>query len=175
MEIWTPLSEKTIKCLRAGTWVEITGKMFGARDAAHKKFIQIIQKGGKLPVDLKGAIIYYVGPTPAGKGRVIGSCGPTTSSRMDMYTPVLLKEGLKGMLGKGKRSEEVRKAIRKFKSVYFITFGGCGAYLSKFIKKSEIIVFPELGTEAVYSFEVCKFPAIVGIDSYGKDIYNKRP
>ncbi len=175
MEIFTPLNKEIIKNLRAGMWLEITGKIFGARDAAHKKFIELMEKNKKLPVNLKGAIIYYVGPTPAKEGMVIGSCGPTTSGRMDTYTPILLGKGLKGMIGKGKRSEEVREAIKKFKSVYFITFGGCGAYLSKFIKKSEIIAFKELGTEAVYSLEVYKFPVIVGIDSYGEDIYHKRP
>ncbi len=175
MEIFTPLNEKTIKTLKAGMWIEITGKIFGARDAAHKKFIELIKNGDKLPIDLKGTIIYYVGPTPTATNKIIGSCGPTTSHRMDIYTPVLLKNGLKGMIGKGKRTENIIKEIKKFKAVYFITFGGCGAYLSKFIKKSEIIAFPELGPEAVYSLDVHKFPVIVGIDSYGKDIYNKRP
>jgi fumarate hydratase subunit beta len=175
MKIHTPLDEKTVKKLRPGMWVEITGEIFGARDCAHKRLVEMIKKGRKLPFDLKGAIIYYVGPTPASKGKIIGSCGPTTSNRMDVYTPALLENGLKGMIGKGLRSEEVRQAIEKHKAVYFITFGGCGAYLSKFIKKSEIIAFPELGPEALYRFEVSGFPAIVGIDSCGKDIYRMRP
>lgn len=172
IKITPPFDEKTIACLNAGDLVEISGIIYGARDAAHKKFIEILEKNGELPFDIKGQILYYVGPTPAPPGYVIGSCGPTTSSRMDRYTVKLLEYGLKGMIGKGIRSREVKKSIVRYGSIYFITYGGCGAYLNQFVKKCEIVAFPELGPEAVYKIEVEKFPAIVGIDSKGRDIYS---
>ncbi len=171
IKIKTPLDEKTIASLKTGDFVEINGIIYGARDAAHKKFIDILKNKGTLPFDIRGQIIYYVGPTPAPPGFVIGSCGPTTSSRMDKYTVKLLEYGLKGMIGKGFRSRDVKKAIIKYGAVYFVTYGGCGAYLSQFVKKCDIIAFPELGPEAIYKIEIEKFPAIVGIDSKGKDIY----
>lgn len=172
IKLKAPLDEKTIDCLNAGDLVEISGIIYGARDAAHKKFIEILKKNGKLPFDIKGQIIYYVGPTPAPPGYVIGSCGPTTSSRMDRYTVKLLEYGLKGMIGKGIRSAKVKQSIVRYGAIYFITYGGCGAYLNQFVKKCEIVAFPELGPEAVYRIEVEKFPAIVGIDNKGKDIYS---
>lgn len=171
-KIITPLEEKVVRKLKKGDFVEISGIIYGARDAAHKRFINAINKGEKLPFDLTGQIIYYVGPTPAPPGVIIGSCGPTTSSRLDKYTPSLIERGLKGMIGKGTRSEEVKEAIVKYGAVYFVTYGGCGAYLSQFVRKCEIIAFPELGPEAIYKIVVENFPVIVGIDIKGKDIYS---
>lgn len=147
--------------------MSISGELLTGRDAAHKKLFELLKSGKKLPVGLKDRIIYYVGPTPAKKGKVIGSAGPTTSSRMDKYAPELLKAGLLGMIGKGKRSREVRDAIIKNKAVYFSATGGAGAYLSKRIKRSQVIAYPELGTEAVRNIEVKDFPAVVAIDSKG--------
>lgn len=166
-KISATLSKEDIVTLKAGDIVLISGTLFTARDAAHKKLFDLIKKNIKLPLDLKNQIIYYVGPTPPRPGKVIGSAGPTTSSRMDKYTPALLDLGLKGMIGKGKRSLSVRDAIIKNKAVYFATYGGAGAFLSKKIKSSEIIAYPELGTEAIRKLEVEDFPAVVAIDSKG--------
>jgi fumarate hydratase subunit beta len=163
----TPLSDKEIERLKAGDQVLITGTIFTARDAAHKKF------GAKPPFDLNGAIIYYASPTPTRPGKVIGSIGPTTSSRMDAFTPALLKKGLKGMIGKGTRSQEVVAAIKKYKAVYFVVPGGIAALLSRQVKKSAVLAYPELGAEAVHQLEVDNFPAIVAIDSKGKDVFNE--
>ncbi len=171
-KIETPLDEKTIKGLKAGDFVEISGIIYGARDAAHKRFFEIMKNRGKLPFDIKGQTIYYVGPTPTPPGFIIGSCGPTTSSRMDIYTPALIKAGLKATIGKGVRSEAVRQAIVKHRAIYFITYGGCGAYLSQFVRECQVIAFFELGPEALYKIRVEKFPVIVGIDSTGRDIYS---
>jgi len=171
-KIETPLDEKTIKGLKAGDFVEISGIIYGARDAAHKRFFEIMKNRGKLPYDIKGQTIYYVGPTPTPPGFIIGSCGPTTSSRMDIYTPALIKAGLKATIGKGVRSEAVRQAIVKHRAIYFITYGGCGAYLSQFVRECQVIAFFELGPEALYKIRVEKFPVIVGIDSTGRDIYS---
>jgi fumarate hydratase subunit beta len=165
-----PFSKQKLSSFKAGDQVSITGTLYTARDAAHKKLFELLMKGKKPPVELKDQIIYYVGPTPARKGRAIGSAGPTTAGRMDKYTPALLKAGLLGMIGKGKRSEEVRDAIIKHKAVYFVTYGGAGAYLSKRINKSEIIAYPELGTEAIRRIEVKDFPVVVAIDSRGNMI-----
>ena len=173
MKIKIPLKEDVIEKLEAGERVELTGNIFVARDCVHKKFIELIEKGKDLPVDLKGGVIYYMGPTPAPPGKIIGSCGPTTSSRMDKFTLPLLDYGLKGTIGKGKRSKEIVEAFKKYRAVYFVTFGGCGAYLSKFIKKIDLIAYPEFGPEALFLIEVENFPAIVGIDIYGNDIYEK--
>lgn len=166
-KIFAPLSKESISNLIAGDIVLISGTIYTARDAAHKKLFDLIQKGKKLPIDLKNQVIYYVGPTPPRPGKIIGSAGPTTSSRMDKYTPSLLKLALKGMIGKGKRSLSVRDAIIKNKAVYFATYGGAGAYLSKKIKSSEIVAYEELGTEAIRKLEVEDFPAVVAIDSKG--------
>lgn len=156
-----PIQKKDVLSLKAGEQVLISGRLYTARDAAHKK---------GLPMDLKGQAIYYVGPTPARKGKVIGSAGPTTSSRMDKYTPALLKKGLAAMIGKGKRSPEVISAIIKNRAVYFAAVGGAGAYLSKRIVSSKVVAYPELGTEAVRQIEVKDFPAVVAIDPKGRMI-----
>jgi len=158
-----PLSEKDYKILKKGMEVLISGPVYTARDAAHKKIVQILEKKGKLPFPLKGSAIYYTGPSPAPYGKVIGSCGPTTSSRMDPFTPLLLKYGLKVMIGKGERSEEVMNAIRKNNAVYFTTIGGLGALLSSHVIKSSLVAWKELGPEAVYLLELKDFPCFVSI------------
>jgi fumarate hydratase subunit beta len=160
-----PLSKEKIRGLKAGDEVLISGKLFTSRDAAHKK---------GLPINVKGQTVYYVGPTPARKGAVIGSAGPTTSSRMDKYTPALLNKGLAAMIGKGKRSPEVVNAIIKNRAVYFAAIGGAGAYLSKRIISSKIVAYRELGTEAVRQIEVKDFPVVVAIDSNGRMIDSMR-
>ena len=164
-KITTPLEKKEIKKLKAGDEVLLSGVIYTARDAAHKRMIK------KLPFDLKKQIIYYSGPTPAPPGKIIGSCGPTTSYRMDSYTPTLLRLGLKGMIGKGDRSQEVIAAIKKYQAIYLIAFGGCGALYSQFVKKTMFIAYPDLGCEAILKLKVINFPLIVGIDSYGNNIY----
>lgn len=166
-----PLTEKIIKSLKTGDEVRINGTLYIARDQAHKRLCEALKKGARLPIPLDGQIIYYAGPTPAPEGKPIGSCGPTTASRMDAFTPAILKAGLKGMIGKGRRGDEVVKAIKKYKALYFVTIGGAGAYLSQRIKKSKIVAYPELGPEAIYKVEVEDFPAWVAIDSHGKGIY----
>ena len=150
-----------------------SGTIYTARDQAHKRLGETIKQGKKLPIDFKGVIIYYCGPTKTPKGKVIGSCGPTTSSRMDAFTPALLKAGLKGMIGKGNRSQEVRAAIKKYKAVYFLTFAGCGALLSRYIKDARPVAYQDLGPEAIYRLRVDKFPLTVAIDSKGRNIYRK--
>lgn len=169
--IEAPLLEKEVQELKAGDYVYITGTIYTARDAAHKRIYEALQKGEKLPLDLKHNVIYYMGPSPAREGRVIGSAGPTTASRMDKYTPALLDLGLKGMIGKGKRSEDVQELIIKNKAVYFAAVGGAGALLSKCILSSEVIAYEDLGTEAVRKLEVENFPVIVVIDSKGNNLY----
>lgn len=163
-----PLTAETIKSLRAGDTVLLSGEMFTARDAAHKKLIELLDCGKPLPFDMGGAAIYYTGPTPR-----LDSAGPTTSARMDGYTPCLLEKGLAGMIGKGERSEAVREAIKKHKAVYFAAVGGAGAYYADCITSSAVIAFPELGSEAVYILTVKDFPLIVAIDSAGNTVYNK--
>lgn len=171
--IKAPISDEAAKSLRAGDYVYITGTIYTARDAAHKRMFEALEKGGKLPIDMNNNIIYYMGPSPAREGSPIGSAGPTTSSRMDKYTPSLLDLGLKGMIGKGKRSEAVKDAIVRNGAVYFAAVGGAGALLSKRILKSEIIAYDDLGTEAVRKLEVENFPVIVVIDSDGKNLYEE--
>ena len=171
--IETPLSDNDIINLKTGDKVLINGVIYTARDAAHKRIVEAIDSGNELPFDLQGQIIYYAGPSPAKPGAVIGSCGPTTSSRMDAYTPKLLEYGLKGMIGKGKRSKEVKEAIMKYKCVYFAAVGGVAALLSKTIVESEIIAYPDLEPESVRRLVVKDFPVIVAIDVYGDDIYIK--
>lgn len=169
--IETPLKKTDIELLKSGDYVYISGKIYTARDAAHKRLFETILKGEKIPFDLTNNIIYYLGPTPAREDRVIGSAGPTTSSRMDKYTPLLLDNGLSGMIGKGKRNKEVIDSIVKNKCVYFAAVGGAGALLSKKIKKSTVIAYDDLGTEAIRELEVENFPVIVVIDSYGNNLY----
>lgn len=171
ISIKTPLID-TDK-LKAGDKVLISGVLYTARDAAHKRFIELISQKKELPFLIKGQVIYYTGPTPARPGTVIGSCGPTTSYRMDAYTPQLLERGLAGMIGKGGRGKEVIEAIKRYKAVYFLAVGGAGALFSKTIKKAEVIAFPELGPEAVMRLEAENFPAVVAIDSRGGDIFNR--
>lgn len=169
--IKAPMSEKEASVLRAGDYVYITGKIYTARDAAHKRMYESLEKGEALPIDMKNNIIYYMGPSPAREGRVIGSAGPTTSSRMDKYTPALLDLGLKGMIGKGKRQDAVKEAIIRNGAVYFAAVGGAGALLSKKIIKSTVIAYDDLGTEAIRELEVKDFPVIVVIDSEGNNLY----
>jgi len=158
--------------LKAGEKFIFTGILYTARDQAHKRLTEAISKGRKLPIDLKGQIIYYCGPTKTPRGKTIGSCGPTTSFRMDEFTPTLLKAGLKGIIGKGNRSKEVIAAIKKYKAVYFLTYAGCGALLSKYIKKVTPIAYKDLGPEKILKLEVKDFPLIVGIDARGRSVYS---
>lgn len=171
--IHAPLDAEVIRGLRAGDFVYITGTIYTARDAAHKRMSEALAVGEALPIELKNNIIYYLGPSPAREGRVIGSAGPTTSGRMDKYTPALLDSGLRGMIGKGKRNREVKEAVARNGCVYFAAIGGAGALLSKAIKKSEVIAYEDLGTEAVRRLEVEDFPAIVVMDAEGSDLYEK--
>ena len=171
IEIQTPLTKEKAESLKAGDIVRISGIMYTARDAAHKKLIEMLNEGKELPFDIKDKIIYYVGPCPARPGEIIGSAGPTTSSRMDSYTPKLIELGLTGMVGKGMRSSEVVEAMIKNKAVYFGAIGGAGALLSKSIIAEEVIAFEELGTEAIRKLEVKEFPAVVVIDSKGINLY----
>ncbi len=179
-----PFSKDELSKLKAGDYVYLTGTIYSARDAAHKRMYDNILasgmenlngeelfKAGVLPLDITNNVFYYLGPTPAKEGQVIGSAGPTTSSRMDKYTPLLLSKGLNGMIGKGKRSEAVKEALVTNKAVYFAAVGGAGALLSKCIKKSEVIAYDDLGTEAIRKMEVEDFPAIVVIDSQGNNLY----
>lgn len=169
--ITAPLQQDTVRSLRAGDYVYITGTIYTARDAAHKRMSETLDEGGKLPFDLEGNVIYYMGPSPAREGRPIGSAGPTTASRMDKYTPRLLDMGLKGMIGKGKRSEDVRQAVIRNGAVYFAAVGGAGALLSRSIESSEVIAYDDLGTEAIRRLQVKDFPVIVVIDSVGNNLY----
>lgn len=166
-----PLNAQDVKELSAGDYVYITGTIYTARDAAHKRMDEALKNGEALPVDLENNIIYYMGPSPAREGRPIGSAGPTTASRMDKYTPALLDLGLRGMIGKGKRSEDVKEAIVRNDAVYFAAVGGAGALLAQSIKSSEIIAYDDLGTEAIRKLEVENFPVIVVIDTEGNDLY----
>lgn len=166
-----PLSSETAADLKAGDYVYLTGTVYTARDAAHKRMYEALQKGEDLPLELQNNVIYYMGPSPAREGRPIGSAGPTTSSRMDKYAPSLLDLGLMGMIGKGKRSEEVKAAIVRNGAVYFAAVGGAGALLSKSITESEVIAYDDLGTEAIRRLEVQDFPVIVVMDARGNDLY----
>lgn len=169
--ITTPITEEITKDLKAGDYVYITGTMYVARDAAHKRMIEALENGKELPIDIKNAAIYYMGPSPAREGRPIGSAGPTTASRMDKYAPTLLDLGGKAMIGKGKRTREVIDAIIRNKAVYFAAIGGAGALLSKCITKSEVVCYDDLGAEAIRKIEVENFPVIVVIDSEGNNLY----
>ena len=173
INITTPLTEDIRKKLKAGDEVLLTGTILTARDAAHKRLYDTLKKGKRLPLNLKDAVIYYCGPTPARPGRPIGSCGPTTSSRMDPFTADLIELGLGGMIGKGDRSDEVRRTIKKHKCVYFLVTGGIGALLSTKVKSSKVILYNDLGPEAIHKLEVKDFPLLVGIDSKGRNLYDK--
>ena len=171
IHITTPLTDEIISNLKSGDEVLISGTIYTARDAAHKKLVDSINSGENLPFDIKNTIIYYVGPSPKKPGDVIGSAGPTTSYRMDAYTPTLLDLGLKGMIGKGSRNKNVVESIKKNHAVYFAAIGGAGALISSTIKSSEVIAYEELGPEAVHKLTVEDFPAIVVLDSSGNDLY----
>ena len=168
-----PLEKEEVKALEAGDYVYITGTIYTARDAAHLRMSEALDRGEELPIDLNNNIIYYMGPTPAREGRVIGSAGPTTASRMDKYAPRLLDLGLTGMIGKGRRKPEVTDAIVRNAAVFFAAVGGAGALLSKCIKKAEVIAYDDLGTEAIRKLEVENFPVIVVIDSKGRNLYDE--
>ena len=170
-KITLPLTPETARTLRAGDSCLLTGVIYTARDAAHKRLCELIEKGQELPVDMQNAVIYFVGPTPAKPGQAIGSAGPTTSYRMDAYSPMLIEKGLTGMIGKGKRGPEVIAAMQKHGAVYFGATGGCGALLSKCIQKAEIVAYEDLGAEAIRRLEVVDFPVVVIIDSEGNNLY----
>lgn len=168
-----PLDKEEVKALEAGDYVYITGTIYTARDAAHLRMSEALDRGEEIPIDLNNNIIYYMGPTPAREGRAIGSAGPTTASRMDKYAPRLLDLGLTGMIGKGRRKPEVTDAIVRNGAVFFAAVGGAGALLSKCIKKAEVIAYDDLGTEAIRKLEVENFPVIVVIDSKGRNLYDE--
>ena len=170
-----PLSDEDVCKLRAGDTVYLTGEMLTGRDAAHKRLIRLIEEGKPLPVDVRGQAIYYVGPAPAPPGHAVGSAGPTTSYRMDAYTPQLLRLGLNCMIGKGRRSEAVKAAIRQYGAVYLGAVGGAAALIARSIEKSEVIAYPDLGTEAIHRFTVRDFPAVVLMDAHGGDLYESGP
>lgn len=171
IKLTTPLTKEKAEKLHAGDYVYINGTIYSARDAAHKRLTEALDRGDQLPLPLKNEIIYYLGPSPAQPGQVIGSAGPTTSSRMDKYTPRLLDLGLTGMIGKGRRSREVTDSMKKNTAVYFAAVGGAGALLSKCIKKAEVIAYDDLGAEAIYRLEVENFPVVVVTDAEGNCLY----
>ena len=170
-KIQVPFQENQVEQLKAGDYVYLSGTIYTARDAAHKRMYESMQRGEELPISLEGNILYYLGPSPAREGQVIGSAGPTTSSRMDKYTPDMLAAGLKGMVGKGKRSQAVIDAMKKYKAVYFAAVGGAGALLSKCIKEAEVVAYDDLGTEAIRRLTIENLPVIVVIDSQGRNLY----
>lgn len=174
-KITTPLTDDTVRSLKAGDMVAITGVIYTGRDAAHKKLVETIREGKPLPLEIKGQTIYYVGPCPAKPGQALGSCGPTTSGRMDAYAPILLDLGQKGMIGKGPRAQGVIDSMVKNRAVYFAAIGGTGAAIACSVKKAEVVAYPELGPEAIYRLEVEDFPCIVVIDSEGNDQYKIGP
>ncbi|SKA82470.1 fumarate hydratase subunit beta [Clostridium sp. USBA 49] len=174
-KITTPLTKEKIKELKAGDSVLITGTIYTARDAAHKRLIELLDKGEKLPIDIEDSIVYYAGPTPEKPGQVIGSVGPTTSYRMDSYSPRLIEKGLRGMIGKGLRNAEVIESIKNNKGVYFAAIGGAAALIGKSVVKSEIVAYEDLGAEAIRKLEVVDFPAIVVIDCEGNNLYEIGP
>ncbi|MCL0029992.1 Fe-S-containing hydro-lyase [Dehalococcoidia bacterium] len=168
-----PLHAEVIEKLRAGDQLLMSGTVYSARDAAHKRLVEALDRGEKLPFEIEGQTIYYMGPSPPRPGRVIGSAGPTTSGRMDVYAPRLMEVGLKGMIGKGSRSQEVKDAMRRYKAVYFAAIGGAGALIAKSIKKAEVVAYDDLGAEALRRLEVEDFPATVINDIYGGDLYEE--
>lgn len=168
-----PFDADIVKELKAGNYVYLTGTIYTARDAAHKRMYEALQNGETLPFDIEGNVIYYMGPSPAREGRPIGSAGPTTASRMDKYTPALLELGMRGMIGKGRRTEAVRESMMKNQAVYFAAVGGAGALLSKSILQAEVIAYEDLGTEAIRKLEIKDFPVIVVMDCEGNNLYDK--
>ena len=171
--ITSPVSPEVIKELHVGDNVLIDGVIYVARDAAHKRLVEAMDRREKLPFDVKGQTVYYMGPSPAPPGKVIGACGPTTSSRMDMFTPRMLEAGIRTMIGKGNRSQAVKDAIKKYNAVYLMSYGGAGALLAKTVKKAELIAYPDLGAEAILRLEVKDFPAVVANDMYGHDLFDE--
>ena len=171
IKVTAPMTREQARSLRSGDSVLLSGVIYTARDAAHKRLCELVAAGKELPLDVKDSVIYFVGPTPAKPGQVIGSAGPTTSYRMDAYSPTMIAQGQTGMIGKGKRSDEVIEAMKKHGAVYFGAIGGCGALLSKCIKKAEVIAYDDLGAEAIRRLEVEDFPVIVIIDSEGNNLY----
>lgn len=173
VHIASPLEPEVVEKLKAGDQVFISGTIYVARDAAHKRMVQALDKGDRLPFDIAGQTVYYMGPSPAKPGQVIGSAGPTTSGRMDVYTPRLLAAGLRAMIGKGGRSLAVKEAMKKYRAVYLAAIGGAGALITKSIKKAEVVAYDDLGAEAIRCLEVEDFPAIVVNDIYGGDLYEE--
>lgn len=173
LHITTPLTGAAVESLHAGQPVLISGTIYTARDAAHKRMYDLLEQGKPLPIDIANQIIYYVGPSPAPPGRVVGAAGPTTAGRMDRYAPALIARGLKGMIGKGYRSPAVVEAMRNHKAVYFAAVGGAGALLSRCIKAARVVAYPDLGPEAIHEFVVEDFPAVVAIDCHGEDLYQR--
>ena len=171
ISVKTPLSREAVRTLKAGDSCLLTGVIYTARDAAHKRLCELVAQGKELPLEIRDSVIYFVGPTPAKEGQVIGSAGPTTSYRMDAYSPILIEKGQTGMIGKGKRGPEVIAAMKQYGAVYFGAIGGCGALLGKCVKKSEIVAYEDLGAEAIRRLEVEDFPVIVVIDSCGNNLY----
>jgi fumarate hydratase subunit beta len=169
----TPLDLDKIKSLKAGQEVLLSGTIYTARDQAHKRLVEAIKAHQTLPFELPDAVIYYCGPTQTPGGKIIGSCGPTTSSRMDTFASLILAKGLRGMIGKGRRGIQVKPAIKKYKGIYFITYAGCGALLSKYVKSAKIVAYADLGPEAILKLEVEDFPLIVAIDVNGGDVYGQ--
>jgi fumarate hydratase subunit beta len=169
--VMTPVSQKVIADLRVGDDVLLSGTIYTARDQAHRRLVEAIRAGKKLPFDLAGQIVYFCGPTRTPPGASIGSCGPTTSKRMDRFSPALLEAGLAAMIGKGSRSAGVIEAVRKYHAVYFLAYAGCGALIQQYVKSSRVVAYTDLGPEAIYRLEVEDFPLIVGVDSAGRNIY----
>jgi fumarate hydratase subunit beta len=172
--IQTPLTDEVVRSLKSGDEVAISGIVYTARDAAHRRLCELIAQGKELPFPLKGAVIYFVGPTPARPGAVIGSAGPTTSGRMDGFSPILLAAGLKGMIGKGYRNDEVRDALKKYCAVHFAAIGGAGALLSQYIVSAETVAYEDLGTEAIRKLELKDFPAVVAYDCFGNTVFKMK-
>ncbi len=172
-KITIPLTDDIVRSLKAGDEVAISGIIYTARDAAHKRLCELIEQDKKLPIPIEGSVIYFVGPTPAPLGKVIGSAGPTTSARMDRFSPILLAAGLKGMIGKGYRDNTVRDALKKYRAVHFAALGGAGALLSRYIVSAQVVAYEDLGTEAIRKLEIKDFPAIVAYDSYGGTVFKE--
>lgn len=173
IQVTTPLTDEAVRALKVGDQVSLSGVIYGARDAAHKRMIATLDAGGDLPVPLDGQVIYYVGPAPARPGEVIGSAGPTTSSRMDSFTPALLARGLKGIIGKGSRNETVRESLKRYNAVYLVAVGGAAALIAEHIKQVEVIAYEDLGTEAIHRMVVEDFPLVVANDAHGGDLYEQ--